>query len=146
MTTAAKRTFGNKLFLAAAPTAPTVALTEILGFTPPAITRDTFDVTTHDSAGGAEEYMTEGTYNPGEYKVQNHYIAGSADDLLLRQAAVTGSLMNIKGVVKGASGDVNKTASGYITDYTIEDMPVKGKQASSFTLKITGAETQAAAA
>lgn len=146
MTTAAKTTFGTKLFLAAAPTAPTTLLPELLSLTPPAAARDMIDVTTHDSPAGAEEVIVEGTYNPGEISGQMHYIAGAAGDVLMLGAVTAGTLMNFKVQVKGATGTFDRTGSGYVTEYSIDDMPVKGKQAASFTIKVTGAVTQAATA
>lgn len=146
MTVAAKTSFGVQLKLAAAPTSPTAIIAELLSLKPPSIARELIDVTTHDSVGGAEEMIPEGTYAPGVMSGQIHYIAGSTTDTLMRGAALANTLMNFIVVVKGAAGNFNQSGQCYVTSYDVDDLPVKGKQSVSFTLQIVGAVTQAAAA
>ena len=144
MTTAAKTTFGNKLFLAPASGGTLTSVAELLSFDPPASARGTIDVTTHDSAGGAEEVIVEGTYDPGEIKGQVHYIGGSAADLAMITAMTSGALQNFKIQMKSAAGTIDRTGSAYLTNYGPDGQSVKGKQTAAFTLKVTGGVTQAA--
>jgi len=144
MTTAAKITFGNKIFIAAAPTAPTTIVAEVLSITPPKQTREMQDATTHDSVAGAEEVIPEGTYNPGEIEVQMHYIAGSTADTAFIAALTSGALQNLKIHAKSAAGFEAMTCSGYVTSYGPDEFPVKGKQAATAMIKISGAQTRAA--
>ena len=145
MTTAAKTAFGTELWLA--PSGNTlVKVAELLTVTPPTITRDTEDATTHDSADGAMEFITDDTYDPGEIPFQTHYIAGSAGDDALLTASTGGALQDFKVVVKAASGTEDIEGSGYVTGYGPDELPVKGKQAASGTIKVSGAAAQAASA
>lgn len=146
MTTAAKTTFANKVFMAAAPTAPTTAIAELLDFSPPKGTRDTIDATTHDSPGGAEEVIAEGTYNPGEMTIEMNYIARSAGDLAFTAAFTGGVLQNFKLQLKTSTGTEDWTFSGYVTEYGPDAMPVKGKQTATASVKVSGAITKAATA
>lgn len=146
MTTAAKNTFGNKVFMNPAPAPAATAIAELLDFDPPSPTRGTIDATTHDSPGGAEEVITEGTYDPGELKFKMNYIARSVGDIGLTLALTGGALQNVKLQVKTAVGFEDQTFTGYLTAYGPDSQPVKGKQTSSATLKISGAVTKAAAA
>ncbi|HEX8555778.1 MAG TPA: phage tail tube protein [Sphingomonas sp.] len=145
MTTAAKTTFGNKLFMAAAPTAATTAIAELLTFDPPKKTREKMDVTTHDSPEGAGEIIVEGTYDPGELTGQVHYIAGSAGDTAMLTALTSGALQNIKLRSKSAAGNEDMSVQGYVTSYGPDGMAVKGKQTAAFTIALTGAATYAVA-
>lgn len=145
MTTAAKTTFGNKLFLGtAAGTLTTVG--ELLSFDPPNAQRGTMDVTTMDSAAGAEEVIVEGTYDPGDMKGQVHYIGGSSFDLAMITAVTSGAIQYFKIQLKSATGTIDRTGACYVTSYGPDGQSVKGKQTAAFSLKVTGAVTQAATA
>ena len=146
MTVAAKTTFGNKVFMNPSPTAATLAVAELLDFSPPKPSRDTIDATTHDSPGGAEEVIAEGTYDPGELTLEMNYIARSAGDTALTTALIGGALQNIKMSVKTAIGTEDWTFSGYLTEYGPDAQPVKGKQTATATVKVSGAITKAVGA
>lgn len=143
MTTAAKKTFGTKVFIDPAPAAPTTLIGELLEAALPKGSRETIDATTHDSPGGAEEYIVEGTYDPGQLEVTGHYIARSPTDIALRSAFTSGALQNVKCQPKTATGTEDQTFSGYVIAYGPDPMPVKGKQTFTATIKITGAITSA---
>lgn len=142
MTTAAKTSFGAKLFVAPSGVTPLVNVAELLSLNPPVPERATQDVTTHDSAGGAMEFIPEGVYDSGEVSGQVHYIADSAFDTTMITAYTTGGLYNFKTVSKGASGLKHKLFSGYVTSYGPDGMEVTGKQTASFSIKVTGAITE----
>jgi hypothetical protein len=144
MTANAKTSFGSALWMAPDGSA-LVKIAELLTVSPGGLTRDTIDVTTHDSAGGAMEYISSGVFDAGEVSGQVHYIAGSTqDDAFL--TALGGGLQDFKIVVKAATGTEDISFSGFVTSYQLDELPVDGKQAASFTIKVTGARTQAASA
>ncbi len=145
MTTAAQPTFGNQVWIA--PHGETlVKVAELLTFGAPKPARSMMDATSHDSPGGAEEVIPEGTFNPGTVNGQQHYIAGSATDLAFRSAMLEATFVDVKIVMKGADGvPYNQTFSGYVTSYGPDDQPVKGKQAASWALQISGEVEQEAA-
>jgi predicted secreted protein len=147
MTVAAKTAFGSIFCMVAAPTAVVTAthkIAELLSLQPPQWERGTMDVTTHDSAGQAREFIAEGVYDAGEISGQVHYIAGSAGDTLMLAAMTGGTTMNCKCVLKAATGTQDLTFQGILTAYQPDDMEVDGKQTAAFTIKITGAVTQGA--
>lgn len=143
MTTAAKTTFANKVFMNPAPTAATTAVAELIDFDPPKPARGTIDATTHDSAAGAEEVIVEGTYDPGELSLTVNYIARSAGDLAMTLAFTGATLQNCKMQVKTATGTEDWTFQGYVTSYGPDSQPVKGKQTAGLALKVSGAITKA---
>ncbi len=144
MTVAAKKSFGAQLLMAADGVTPLVLVAELLTLQPPVLERATIDVTTHDSAGQAMEFITEGIYDPGEVSGQVHYIAGSAGDDAMITALTGGGLHDFEIVLKAASSTEDQTFSGYVTSYGPDQMEINGKQTASFTIKVTGAITQAA--
>ena len=144
MTVAAKKSFGAQLHMAADGVTPLVLVAELLTLQPPVLERATIDVTTHDSAGQAMEFITEGVYDPGEVSGQLHYVAGSAGDDAMIAALTGGGLYDFKVVLKAATGTEDMAFSGYVTNYGPDAMETTGKQTASFTIKVTGPITQAA--
>jgi len=149
MTTAAKTALGAKFCMVAAPTALVTAthtIAELISLQPPQLERGTIDVTSHDSAGQAREFIQEGVYDAGEISGSIHYVAGSAGDTLMMAAMTGGTLMNCKCVLKASTGAQDLSFQGFVTNYGPDEMEVDGKQTASFTIKITGAITQGASA
>ena len=64
MTTAAKRTFQNEFWMGPH-NGTLVKIAELRSVTPPKASRETMDATTHDSSGGAMEFIASGVYDPG---------------------------------------------------------------------------------
>lgn len=144
MTTAAKVSFGNQLLLCPAGGTLT-AIAELLSIDPPKTSRDTIDVTTHDSTGGAMEFIAEGIYETGEVKGTVHYLPNSTFDIAALLAVTTGAKQDVKVTAKGTAGNRQKTFSGFLTEYGPDGFEVKGKQTATFTIKVTGVVTEAAA-
>lgn len=145
MTTAAKTALGAVFCMVAAPTAIITAthrVAELISLQPPKLKRGTQDVTTHDSAGQAREFIVEGVYDAGEISGTIHYIAGSTGDALMMAAMTGGTLMNCKCALKAATGSQDLSFQGILTDYGPNDMVIDGKQTADFTIKITGGITQ----
>ena len=142
MTTAGKDTFGTVLKLADSGGTP-AAIAELTSITPPAITRGTIDVTTHDGSSDAMEYIADGVYDEGEISIEGLLIGGSTADDLFIAAIAGGVLQDFELVFKAASGTETKAGSCLVTNYAPGDMPVAGgKQTFTATLKLTGATTQ----
>lgn len=141
MTVAAKTAFGNSLWMAPDGSA-VVKIAELISLNPPKLSRDTMDVTTHDSPAGAQEVIAAGTYSPGEISGQIHYIAGSPGDDAMLAAMTGGGLHDFKIVVKSGAGTEDQTCSGYVTEYGPDDMAPDGKQTASFSIKVSGPITQ----
>lgn len=144
MTAAAKDTRGTilKLVATGGSLAPIAELTSI---TPPALTRGTIDVTTHDGATEAMEFIADGVYDPGEISCEGHLIAGTAADDLFIAAVTGGGVYDFEIVIKAATGTESLEGKCIVTSYAPGDMPVAGgKQTFSATMKVTGAIAQAA--
>ncbi len=145
MTTAAKISFGSELWMGPAG-GTLVKMAELLNVNPPRRSRETIDATTHDSPGGAQEFIASGIYDPGEVSGSINYIAGSAGDDALIAAVTDGVIRDFKIVAKSASDTEDLTFSGFVTEYGVDDLPVEGKQTASFTIKVSGEIDQAASA
>lgn len=135
----AKSTFGATLKIGTAGGAVS-AVALLTNFTPPEWMRDAVDVTTHDSAGGAMEYMPDGVYDTGEIPMEGLFIAGSTDDDRIQAAMVAGTLIDWEIELYAASGTKTMSGSdGFFTKYAIGELVVKGgKQTFRATLKATG--------
>ena len=144
MTAAAKDTRGTILKLVA--TGGSLAtIAELTSITPPTLSRGTIDVTSHDGATEAMEFIADGVYDPGEISCEGHLVAGTAADDLFIAALTTGAVDDFEIVVKAASGTESLEGKCLITSYAPGDMPVAGgKQTFTATIKITGALVQAA--
>lgn len=145
MTTAAKTNFGKQLWMGPAG-GTLVKIAELLTVTPPTLSRETIDATSHDSTAGAQEFITEGIYDPGEVPFQAHYIAGSTGDDAMITALTDGVLRDFKIVVKAATGTEDLEFSGFVTSYGVDEAPTTGKQTASGSIKVSGPHTQAASA
>lgn len=143
MTASAKHTFGAVLKLADTGGTPAV-IAELNSITPPAMQRGTIDVTTHDGASQAMEFIADGVYDPGEIQVEGNLIASSTEDDLLIAALTTGTVQDFEILIKAATGTDTWSGSAILTAYTPGDMPVSGgKQTFTATLKVTGPITVA---
>lgn len=145
MTTAAKISFGSELWMGPAG-GTLVKIAELLTVSPPRRSRETIDATTHDSAGGAQEFIAAGIYDPGEVSGSVNYIAGSSGDDAMIAAVTDGVLRDFKIVAKSAADTEDLSFSGFVTEYGVDELPVDGKQTASFTIKVSGEIDQAASA
>lgn len=137
MTTEAKITFGNELWMA--PHGQALSkIAELRTISPPKPSRDMNDATTHDSPEGAMEFIPSGVYDPGTLPFSINHIAGSDDDLAFDEAATTAEFMDFKVVLKKASGTEDYLFSGYVTTYGPDDQPVNGIQTASGTVRVSG--------
>lgn len=116
----------------------------VTGITPPNMTRDAVDVTTHSSAGGAMESIGDGVYDPGELSVSMNYVGGDAKDDAFIAALTDGDTRSFSITVNAGTTTETMTFDGIVTSYGPGELGVKGKQSATATVKITGAITQAA--
>ena len=144
MTTAAQATFGAVLRLADTGGTPAV-VAELTNISIPGKTRSTVDVTTHDSTGGAREFIGEGLYDSGEVSVQGFYIGGSTEDDLFIAALTSGTVQDFEIDVPAAAGAKERySGSAILTEYAPDGQELEGAATFSATLKVTGPVTQAA--
>jgi len=140
MTGNAKKTFGTKIFVVAAGgDIETGAVAKVINVGKPKITRGMQDATSHDSAGGWEEVIPDGTAKVEPFTIQVEYIANDAfDQAMIAACAPDGGLQDVEIHEYGAAGYIKTPLSAYVSDYGPDDAPVKGKQTASFTLTPTG--------
>ena len=91
----AKPTFGTTLRLGASGGALT-ALTKLVTITPPKISREAVDATTHASEDGAAEYMADGVHDNGEITGTIDYVAGSTESTIAYYGAIMNALAKAK--------------------------------------------------
>lgn len=140
-----KPTFGVILKLGTASGSLT-ALTKRVTVTPPQRTREALDVTDHGSPGGAQEFLPDGTYNPGTLDVEMHYIAGDADDDLCNQMFAAGTCY-VSWTANAATGtETFGPAEAVVLSYGESPKPTSGKQMATLSLQISGVVAQAATA
>lgn len=141
----AKPTFGVVLKMGVS-SPPSTTLTNVTSVSPPRRSRDALDTTTHGSADGAMEFMPDGVYDPGEMTVSLNYIAGDANDDACLAALAAATTYFFTHTVNAATGTETRDFKGVVTSYGPDELPVKGKQTASMTIKVSGPVTQAATA
>lgn len=117
---------------------PTTVLDGVVDISPPNMTREANDVTDHASPGGAMEFEADGVYDPGELVITLNHTKGSATDAACRTAFLTGAQQYVQWTENAASGSDTLQASGVVTSYQVDALPVKGKQTSKLTIKLSG--------
>lgn len=142
MTAAAKRNFANE-FLFGPEAGPVVKIAELDMIEPPAQERGVVDVTTHDSALGAREFISEGVYDAGEVTIGGIFIANAAGDVAFDAAFASGSPMSFSIVEKGVAGNRVRAGTCIVTaPYNPEGYDLEGAQRFTATLKVTGQITK----
>lgn len=141
----AKPTFGVT-FKMGASSPPSTTISSVIAVSPPKMAQAAIDVTEHDSAGGAQQYMPDGVYDPGQIEVTMHYVAGSADDDACIAAFASTDPYYFSWTANAASGTETFTAQGVVTSYGPDALPVSGKQTATLAIQLSGAVTQAATA
>lgn len=131
------------VFKLGATSTPGTTIADVLEVSPPKISRDAVDTTTHGSASGIMEAIPDGIYDPGELSVQMLFTAASASDAAILAAFTAGTLYYFQWTAKGASGVKTFTTQGVITEYGPDALPVKGKQTATMKIKLSGPVTVA---
>lgn len=141
----AKKAFGVVLKMGASPEAMT-ALTKVVTVSPPKRSREAVDATTHGSADGAQEYIPDGTYNPGQVELTMNYVAGDSDDDACNTAFAAGTYY-ISWTANAATGtETFGPAKVVVLGYGPNELPTTGKQTATLTAQISGTVAQAATA
>lgn len=123
----------------------------VISINRPNLAVGTTDTTHHGSVGGVRTFMpTLG--DPGEISVELFYSPGSATDaLILAQLAAMAARTALKRAFKASVVEVDGTYQEVTGDciptgYEVSGIPIDDKMMATFTAKVTGATTQAAAA
>lgn len=150
MTTNAKTNFGQRLQMGDNE-AGLQDIAELLEVTPPTLSRNFTDVTTHDSAKDADggvpmEFIPDEIYDPGEMSFKVNYVEGSpaTEALITAYGARAKKLFRLIG--KGATGERYTMGYAYISSFNPDARPINGVQTATITLKITGVWTRGAMA
>lgn len=144
MATAAKSSFGTFLKLGDGATSETfTTIAEVQDISGPKLSLDTEEVTSHSSTAGWAEFI--GTLlDGGEVSFDINWLPAHATQSysagLLRDM-VNRTLRNFQLVVPAAA-TLTWTFAALVTAFE-PDLPVKGKQGSSITLKLSGQPTLA---
>jgi predicted secreted protein len=145
MTTNARASFGATVKMADTGS-PTVAIAELTSVGLPGRSRAAVDVTSHDSAEAAMEYIYDGVKSLTSFTLQGHYIAGSTGDDAFANALDDGEIQDMEILVKAATGAEELAFKCLITEYTPDALEVAGKQTFSVTVQPTGWLAQGPAA
>ena len=135
----AKTTFGTKFWFGNDPQNLTL-FPNMVSISPPTITRNALDVTTHASPQGAQEFIPDGVYDPGELTVTWNGVVSDAMDDMIRAAWLNPSPYSFKWSSKAAAGEATfGPAVGVITSYDPTGaLGTSGKQVGTLTVKLSG--------
>jgi hypothetical protein len=145
MTKAAQTNFGSEVWMAPAGD-PLEMVAELITLNPPPETRDTVDVTTHDSETDANggvpmEFIGETVYDPGDFTFKINYIMNSDGDLMILAALGDPIPWDMKLVGKSAVGQRQLAGSGIVISYAPDERPIKGVQTATVKVKRSGVWT-----
>ena len=114
-------------------------LAEVTNITPPALSRDTVDVT-HELSPEAWREFIAGLKDGGEVSIDMNFVPGSTDAAsLMAELSLTGKAAIKNRQVVFPDGSVFAFAA-ILTGYE-PDAPIDDKMAASLTLKVTGKPT-----
>ena len=116
-----------------------VAVAEVVGITPPGMTRDAVEVTHLASANEWKQFIA-GLKDAGEASFTLNFVASATDTVLAAFEAKTGNYQ-----ITFPNG-VMMRFSGFFTAYSPPEMTPEGKMEASASIKVTGAPTLHAAA
>jgi predicted secreted protein len=137
---------GAKLHLfdsAATPTPILVKISEVLSLTPPSPTRDTIDVTSHDSTGDYREFISS-LLDAGEATILINWNPGTTQDTLIHRMVTDGALIAFAIDVNKGPGATNPTKQHRISgscipsNYGKADVVIDDKMTATITLKVSG--------
>lgn len=116
-------------------------LAEVTSFQPPSDTVDDIDVTHMKSPDSRREFIP-GLSDPGTASATFNHVPASATDVFINTWRSAREIRKVKGTYADGS---TVTFSGYVQNYTVDNIPVDGKMASTLAIKISGAVTVEAA-
>ena len=133
----ARETFGTVVKIGTA-NPPTTTLAGVVSVDPPSIEGGTEDVTSHDSVGGAMEFIPDAVYDPGALTITVNHVKGSATDAACRAAVTSRVMYYVQWTENAASGSETLQAAGVPVSYKVNELPVKGKQTATLSIKLSG--------
>lgn len=116
---------------------------EVLSLTPPSASRDTIDVTTHDSTGDYREFITN-LIDAGEATVLINHNPGSVDDIAIQLAFTNGAVIAFAIDLNKGPGVANPTkqrrtsGSCIVSNYAPADVVIDDKMTATLTIKVSG--------
>ena len=122
-----------------------IELQEVVSFPLPDDEADDVEVTHLKSAGKRREYIS-GLIDGGTVDVELNYVPGSATDALIRAQKALGLVRTIVFTIPDGDTGWEITTSAFIKGYARGPIEAGGKLNSVVRFRITGAQTEAAAA
>lgn len=124
-------------------TSPTYTeLAEVTGFTPPAGAVDEVEVTHLKSASRRRQFIA-GLIDSGTVTATFNHVPASATDVFLNAWRAGAELRQVRATYPDGTTVI---FTGFVSDYSIDNIVVDGKMAASLSIKATGAVTVSAAA
>ena len=117
-------------------------LAEVTGFTPPAGAVDEVEVTHLKSASRRRQFIA-GLIDSGTVTATFNHVPASATDTFINTWRAGAELRQVRGTYPDGATVI---FTAFVTDYSIDNIVVDGKMASSLSIKVTGAVTVTAAA
>lgn len=135
MTTAAKGSFGAKLYIQKTDGTTWVQVGEIGEFGISGQERGTEDATSHESPGGWGEKIATGVIEAGTITGKYNAVETNGGQLEMHAAWSDGLARNFRVVT--SQGDKRRAGAGIVTLLN-ENRPVRGKREVDFTIECTG--------
>lgn len=122
-----------------------VEIGEVRSFNLPSDEADEHEVTHFKSPDRAKEFIS-GLIDRGEGTVTINYVPGSASDLLLTDAAESGTTRAVRFIIPDQTGTAawQVTSSAFVRRYSPDTVEPNAPITATLTLRFTGAKSQAA--
>lgn len=120
-------------------------LVEVVSFTLPNGQTEQIDATHLKSPNRKREFIS-GMIDDGEMTVVVNYVPGSATDILIRAAKAAADARAFMAVIPRETADWEVTGEAIVTGWDRGEIVADGVMRGTITLKVTGDQTEAAAA
>lgn len=135
----AEESFGIQMFIGPIGSEATTKIGSLITINLPELMREAVDVTSHDSANGASEFIPDGVFSTGAITGSVNYTATDAGIAAIIAAVRDG----VKRTFKIVDGAVVTTGTAVVTKFKQDDRPLKGKKTASFEMQPDADWTQA---
>jgi predicted secreted protein len=146
MTTEARIGWGAEVQLSSSSAvAGLVEIGEVRSFNVPSDTADEHEVTHFKSEDRRKEFIS-GLIDGGEVTVTMNYVPGSASDLLLTDAAESGTTRAVRFIIPDQTGTAawQITTAGFVSRYSPDTVEPNAPITATAVIRLTGAKSQAA--
>lgn len=133
--------YGSQLWLENA-TGVKVKVAELIEVGLPNPQTDEVEATHFESPDRQREYIA-GLIDNGEIAFSTNYVAGSATDLAINEAMLSGEVRDMEVRIPNAAGMESFQFSGLIKGYE-KNIPIDDRMTSSVTVRVSGAVAQGA--